>query len=109
MSKENLSVGSSDVDNVNMCDEEVNVALCMWKFVQMLDSKPNREHKVHPINQKRDVKSYINELKRDAIKFYNYCCMSVASFDVLLNLLKDKLTKLDTKCRWSITAEERLF
>jgi endo-1,4-beta-D-glucanase Y len=92
-----------------MSEEEVNVALCLWQFVQMLDNKPIREHWVHPINQKRDMKSFINELKLDACKFYNYCRMSVMSFEVLLSMLKDKLTKPDTNCRRSITAEERLF
>lgn len=56
--------------------------------------------------QKRNVKSFINELKLDAIKFYKYCRMSVARFNVSLNLLRDKLTIPSTL---RITAEEKIF
>lgn len=42
-----------------------------------------REYWVRPINEKRDIISFINELKLDAWKFYNYCCMSATSFKVL--------------------------
>lgn len=56
--------------------------------------------------QKRNVKSFIDELNLDAIKFYKYCRMSVACFNVSLNLLRDKLTTL---LILSITAEEMIF
>lgn len=44
-----------------MCEEEVNVALRLWTFSQILEKKPNRDYWVHPINQKRDIISFINK------------------------------------------------
>ncbi|KAG8252174.1 hypothetical protein J6590_064205, partial [Homalodisca vitripennis] len=70
---------------------------------------PERKHWVHPINEKRDVKSLISELQSFPEKFYNYCRMSVKRFEELLDIVQDHITKKDTNCRKSITAEERLF
>ncbi|XP_049807124.1 uncharacterized protein LOC126249515 [Schistocerca nitens] len=77
-----------------MCDEEVNVDIALWQFLQMLDSN-ERKHWVHPINQRRDIK--------------NYCRLSVNSFEVLLELVGDKIFKKDTNWRCGIPAEERLL
>lgn len=66
-----------------MCEEKGNVALLEWQISQMFGNKPNGQHWVQAINQNRDLVPFINKLKLDAFNFYNSCCMSVASFNVL--------------------------
>ncbi|CAH1964553.1 unnamed protein product [Acanthoscelides obtectus] len=49
------------------------------------------------------------DLRKYPEKFFNYTRISIASFDELLNLCRNDLTKQDTIFRKSISAEEKLF
>lgn len=49
------------------------------------------------------------DLRKYPEKFFNYTRMSIASFDELLNLCRNDLTKQDTIFRKSISPEEKLF
>lgn len=48
------------------------------------------------------------QLRLNPDKAFEYYRMSIESFDVLLNLTKDYITKQDTKLRTAIPPEERL-
>lgn len=91
-------------------DEEEETVLMMWNYLQLLDSNiRNREMWVHPINKKRDISGFIGELRADPAKFFNYCRMSVSTFDYILDEIRNKIEKRNTNWRKSITGEERLF
>ena len=79
----------SDKENVNV------FAIALWEFVKMLDTHI-RSCWIHLINEKRNLVSFIHELKGDPTKFYNYCRVSITSFTVLLGLVEDKITKQNT-------------
>ena len=72
----------------------------------------NRLHWVHPIIQKREEFGafYIlfNELRDDANKFFNYCRMSVSSFDELHRRLKESLQRRNSKMKNCIQPVEML-
>ena len=67
---------------------------------------------IHPIVRDRTSKglfyTLFNQARQDEDKFYNFVRMSSESFDELLNILKQKLRKLDTHMRSSIPPEEKL-
>lgn len=92
-----------------MDDEEVSTAILLWNFLEVLDIGTRREQWVHPINLKRDIRGFIDELRADPSKFYNYCRMKIATFDYILDLIKNKIEKQNTNYRKSISPEERLF
>ena len=54
------------------------------------------------------VKLYEDLLKYPE-KFFNYVRMSLTSFDELLSLCRDDLTKQDTMLRKSVSPEDKLF
>ena len=72
-------------------------------------SKSEQEFWIHPVTARRDCNSFLAELKHDPAKFYNYCRMSVNTFDHLLDIADDKIQKRDTNCRRSISPEDRLL
>lgn len=88
-----------------MANEDVDVAFLLCQFIQLLGEKPERSCWVHPINQKRDIGSFIVEIRSDPNKFYNYCRLSIATFDHLLALIQEN----NTNYRNSISPEERLL
>lgn len=90
-------------------EEEEETVILLWNFLQVLDSGGKRNIWVHPINQKRNLKGFIGELKADPSKFYNYCRMKASTFDYILELISRKIQKKNTKFRTSITPEERLL
>lgn len=61
----------------------------LWNFLQLLDSKRNREVWVHPINQKINLTGFIAELRLDHAKFYNYCRMTMSTFAKSLSTSTD--------------------
>ncbi|KAH9627917.1 hypothetical protein HF086_015361 [Spodoptera exigua] len=71
-----------------------------------------RKYWVHPMLMKRIplglCQSYIEELKSDDGKFYEYLRMTVSTFDSLLARLADNLRRENTYFRNCISAEERL-
>ena len=54
------------------------------------------------------VKMYEDLLKYPE-KFFNYVKMALASFDELLSLCRDDLTKQDTELRKPVSPEEKLY
>jgi hypothetical protein len=90
-------------------DDEEETVLMLWNFLQLLDTKINREVWVHPINQKRNLTGFIAELRLDPAKFYNYCRMTMSTFDYILCEIQGKILKQNTKWREAITPEERLL
>lgn len=90
-------------------EEEEETIMLLWSFLQLLDSGVNRNIWVHPINQKRNLKGFIDELKADPSKFFNYCRMKVSTFDYILQVISPKIQKQNTKFRNPITPEERLL
>lgn len=68
---------------------------------------------VHPINDRRNkyktLQNFINELRSDVNKFRNFTRMSVTTFDYVLHLIQDKITKRDTTFRRSIPPSQRLL
>ena len=79
----------------------------MWHFLQLFNYGKDRKLWVHPINQNRDIIGFIAELRADPAKFYNYCRMSIATFDYVLELIRDMIQKQNTNYRKSIIQEER--
>lgn len=76
------------------------------------ERKRNRKYWVHPINTLRleigQFHTLYMQLRDYPDKAFEYYRMSIQSFDVLLNLTKDCITKQDTKLRMAISPEERL-
>lgn len=55
-----------------MDGEKEETVFLLGKILQLLDHDQDRAHWVHPINKKRDIVSFIGELRADPPKFYNY-------------------------------------
>ena len=72
-----------------MDGDEEEIVILLWNFLQLLDYGKDRKLWVHPINQNRDIIGFIVELIADPVKFYNYCRMSIATFDYVLELIWD--------------------
>lgn len=91
-----------------MEDELILIAL----LLAIYKKKRKRKYWVHPINLNRIRDSQYHTTSRKLPqypdKFFDYYRMSVASFDELLGLVKDKIQKRDTHMRRAISAEERL-
>ena len=68
--------------------------------------------RTHPINLRRnelgEFHHLYHELRNDNQKFFEYLCMSVGTFDLLLEKLHLKIQKMDTNYRESIQPVERL-
>ena len=66
----------------------------------------------HPINALRDefgeYHHLFQELKCYPVRFKEYTRMNINTFDILLSILKDDLSKQETNWRKPIYAEERL-
>ncbi|XP_050676737.1 uncharacterized protein LOC126973475 isoform X1 [Leptidea sinapis] len=88
--------------------------LIMFFFLKRRKMKRamKRKYWVHPMLMKRIplglCQSYIEELKSDDGKFYEYLRMTVTTFDSLLVRLADNLRRENTHFRNCISAEERL-
>ncbi|KAF9417159.1 hypothetical protein HW555_005670, partial [Spodoptera exigua] len=95
----------------SMDEDEI---LIMYYFLKRRKMKQARKRKywVHPMLMKRIplglCQSYIEELKSDDGKFYEYLRMTVSTFDSLLARLADNLRRENTYFRNCISAEERL-
>lgn len=75
-----------------------------------LDSpKIERRFWVHPERESCGrFKMFYNDVRNCAEKFLDYYQMTVASFDELLNLVRNQITKQHTNFRNPISTEERL-
>lgn len=85
----------------------VAVAIMLLK-----NKKRKRRWWVHPINQRRlqqgDGDNLLAELRlSDGDLFFNYTRLNITQFDLLLSLVKDKLTKIN-KYRRPIPPETRI-
>ncbi|VVD06155.1 unnamed protein product, partial [Leptidea sinapis] len=95
----------------SMDEDEI---LIMYFFLKRRKMKQamKRKYWVHPMLMKRIplglCQSYIEELKSDDGKFYEYLRMTVTTFDSLLVRLADNLRRENTHFRNCISAEERL-
>ena len=91
-------------------DTEEIAALAYLYLVRK--KKKNRRFWVHPIAMEKTVSSLFYtmypRMKEDGAKFFNYCRMSLASFDELLEILRSSLTRQDTIMRTAVTPEEKL-
>lgn len=65
-----------------MCEEEVNVALGLWKFSQVLKNKSKREELGPPNKSKDGYDLVYKQTETSYVNSYNYCCVSVASLEV---------------------------
>lgn len=76
------------------------------------ERKRKRKYWVHPMNTLRleigQFHTLYMKLRLYPVKAFEYYRMSIQSFDELLNLTKDYITKQDTKLRTAISPEERL-
>lgn len=93
------------------CIEEI--ALIYYVRRKRLKKKKPKKLWVHPFVSDRFRSGVFSRLYEDLRKyppkFFNYVRMSVSSFDELLSLCRNELTKQDTILRKSIRAEEKLF
>lgn len=90
-------------------EEEEATVLALWYVVNSMDSLPIRQMWVHPINEKRNLKPLIAELRADPAKCYNYCRMKPTTFDFILGLITPTIQKRNTNYRQCIAPEERLL
>lgn len=74
--------------------------------------KKNYRHRywMHPLMFHRVLFGYFTvmheELRQNVDKFYHFTCMSIATFDDLLDHLKPRLTCMDTHLRMSVTGRK---
>lgn len=75
---------------------------------------PRREGEfwIHPFNLNREPSNrffnFYYDIRKYSDKFFEYYRMSIASFDELLEKLRQKITKKTTKFRRPVSPEERL-
>jgi hypothetical protein len=50
-----------------------------------------------------------NELRTDCTKFFEYCRMSPATFDYIVQAIRQHIPHISTNFQKTITVEERLF
>ena len=102
---------------LSKCQRHLNLlekSLRLVTLLSILNRKKKRERRfwVRKIFQRRselgDFATLFQELKDDREQFFRYTRMSLDRFNHHLILVKDKITKQDTKFRKSISAEERL-
>lgn len=74
--------------------------------------KQCKGHWIHPINEQRDTLGVFailyKEVRSDHVKFFEYFCMSMNTFDALLQCLHLHLQHENTKMRDAIPPVERL-
>ena len=79
-----------------------------WVLEQIVD----RKHWVHPINKDRgrfgEFQHLFDALKQDKDRFRTYFRTSLSTFEYILGLVKDEITKQNTAFRNAIGAEKRL-
>lgn len=89
------------------------IALCYYVRRKNIRKKKKKKLWVHPFISDRSrsglFSNLYNDLRKFPEKFFNYVRMSIASFDELLELCRNDLTKQHTVLRKSISAEEKLF
>lgn len=90
------------------CDEDVAIVFYYY-LICLEEERPVRKFWTHPINQKRNLINFLNELREDEKKFFNFTRMSINSFDYLLELISDKIKRQNTNYRRSVTPAERLL
>lgn len=97
--------------SIEMDVEEVVAMLCVRRR-----NKKRRQQKkfwIHPFVADRRAKGLFhtlyNDLRNYGDKFFNYVRMSVRSFDELVEICRDELTKKDTVFRKAISPEENFF
>lgn len=93
---------------------EVEEVACVWILFRNYKERRRRQrnHWIHPILHDRFthgcfVTLYPNLRKHDH-KFFNYFRMSIASFDELMDIVKDDLEAREDSIRDSISPEEKL-
>ncbi|XP_063842378.1 uncharacterized protein LOC135090053 [Scylla paramamosain] len=97
--------------SVTMDVEEV---ACVWLLHRRLKRRKQRQrqHWIHPILHDRLTHGLFTTLyptlREHEPKFFNYCRMSVKSFDDLLELIKEDISSTNTMMRDSICPEEKL-
>jgi hypothetical protein len=78
--------------------------------VVKIQEKKEQEYWVHPIYSERLLKgkcyTLYHELRKYPSTFFNYCRMSVDSFDELLPLLKSHIFYKNTRWRLAVPPEE---
>ena len=80
--------------------------------VWVLDQIVDRKHWIHPINKDREhfgeFQHLFTAFKQDEDRFKSYFRMTLSTFEYILNLVKDEISKQNTGFRNAIGAEERL-
>lgn len=96
--------------SVVMASDDDEVAAAIYYFLCLEEENYiHRNWWVHPLNQKRNLTGFINELREDPKKFRNFTRISIESFEHVLNLIKFRIQKNNTYFRKSIPPEERLL
>lgn len=88
------------------------VSAAILQFLQLVheeEHQAKRRFWVHPLCTKRNLKSFIKELRSDPAKFFNFCRMTPKTFDMLLELTRERISKKNTNFRKCIPPEERLI
>lgn len=91
---------------------ELEEAVGVIMFLRLRKRRKNRRFWIHPMLRDRSTKGVFytlySDLRNNPDKFFIFVRMSIASFDELLQCLKDRLTGVDTTMRDSIPPEEKL-
>lgn len=89
--------------------------LCLLLAVRRRFRRRQRQSRkwwIHPILSDRSTKGKFvllhNQLKEHPDKFFEYYRMSINSFEVLLSLVKDIISKTNTVMRECVSADEKL-
>ena len=89
---------------------EVEEAVCLWFLYRRY--KRQRQYWVHPILRDKVTHSMFvtlyPKLREYEPKVFNYCRMSIKSFDDLLELIKDDIAPSSQCVRDTISPEEKL-
>ncbi|XP_066945794.1 uncharacterized protein [Macrobrachium rosenbergii] len=90
---------------------ELNV-ICALEAEGLLKEPTRRKHWIHPFKAERETskrfEKFHENIRKCDERFFEYYRMSKASFDELLEVLRPRISKRNTKFRRSISPEERL-
>lgn len=106
-------LGSQQAISFKMEVEEIAAVLFYVRRRRKKRSEKKKRMWSHPFVGSRLLSGVFNrlydDLRKYPNKFFNYVRMSISSFDELLILCKNDLTKQDTILRNAIRPEEKLF
>lgn len=80
-------------------DEIAAISMAIIASENENDKKP-RKFRIHPLNKRRTehniILNFFDELRKDEMKFRNYTRMQSKTFEKLLQLIENRIEKIDT-------------